>query len=449
MTIVTSNSAATERDGKDRIHPVESYFKVRYGNERASRGKIILSRPFDDHNHEMYRHVSDELLQSAPRATMLWNAYQELSHIQRSLVPDKAKARDAINHLVRTLKNYPHLYEIFFETNYGINYSRKESLLLRQTGIFHEMAGEGKVRKHTGNRAVHHSYRVTNNAQAHSIIAFHRLLPIRYIISILLHDNKEDFRTTLDQIRLFCGQGVARNVHPVTIPENDELEKLFPNVVAKWTIDEQKKKATLKHLYKMYSAPSYSFINILTKFWDGIDIIDSYYREIRDGRIYVADIDKNTKLQGEIPVFSREWLRRNLKERFVFNQLMVGRLIEIRNDEYMNSEKFDCLRLVNDIACIFALNSQKLIKAAGFRAPELLELQTNYANDYLKNPQKYERGRRRLEFPQAFYGKMPNGTHCQRKYSEKPDNLDLTVKHHSEPFRLATLPLYTLSGLFT
>ncbi len=443
----TANSCADPK-GNNAPSLIGDYFRLRYGT-RAQNGKIILSFGPDDHNYEMYPLVSDEQLLAAPRARMLWTACQNMEDRQRLLLKDDAKARKAIVNLVRTLKNYPHLHNLFFGKKEGSLYSADDTQLIRQTGVFHEVAGESCIRKHTGNRAVHHSYRVVNNAQAYALIAYGRTLPMRYVASVLLHDDKEDFKTSLNQIRAMCGEGVARNVQPVTIPETDELEDLFPKVVAKWREDEQKKKATLKHLYKMYSAPSYYFINILTKFWDGIDIIDSYYREIRDGRIVVATCKENTKNPEGTPIISRSWLRRNLKERFVFNQLMMYRLMEIRQDRVMNSEKFDCLRLINDMACIFALNSQGLIKAAALDAPSLLARQIEYASDYLKNPAEYVHKCRRLKFPDDFYGKTHNGKPIPRRNSAVPDIKSPVQGLCNAPHRPNSSPLNILPHCVT
>jgi hypothetical protein len=166
-----------------------------------------------------------------------------------------------------------------------------------------------------------------------------RAPPTDYVVSWLLHDAVEDRDVSLRDIAINCNSNVARLVAGVTLPDTEEMRRLYPHI--------SPDRLNLKNHYKTEMLSSFVISQCLLKIADGLSACRSFASDINHNRIMLTDDETQVSGDAALPrILSRAWMTRNMQGRQAYTARLHHKCLSLNNDRLRNPDGIDTKLLV-------------------------------------------------------------------------------------------------------
>ena len=284
-------------------------------------------------------HIS--VLHPNPDTSLLWKACHKMGPEQLRLLGD-GKVSEAIARIVDTQESYPALTQ----------FSRKHPSLL-QARVLLQMKAGTVTRKYNKERLLSsHSECVADEFITRYKRYFKTSPTVESVHVALWHDMIEDFYVTAGSLCAFSSKGIAQDVRKVTTPKDYVLKRAFRHVPGSMT------KMARKNLFKAIHIPRYDLSKTLLKLCDNLNVAQSFWEDIRVGRILMTTDKDKVDHEAYPPVLYKEALQENLNYRQALNGLMLARCIELQLEASTLRQAQGFAHMINEFRHEFDLVSE-------------------------------------------------------------------------------------------
>lgn len=298
-----------------------------------------------------YRNASEFSLRTDTLHVQLIAAHHRMNANQLSLLGNSVSVDTAIERFVVMSTEYPNLAQV------ALN-----NLDLQQGIIFHGTNAGSDLRKYEDKLRMTHDFNIANEAVGFFQDAYQRNPSNEDVESVLNHDLSEDCHVANATVMAFCGSTVANDLNLVTVPEYEELQRIYGKGLSK---------PEMKLLYKTTATEKYRPFVCIYRGLDSMAALVGYKSDIERHAVFVTNDNNKVDTKSKRPALLAQNLLDNLECRRKANELLMAQCDSLQNNAKLNPEGIDCM----PIKKMLKLEFQRVSK-------EFERTVVNYAKNY-------------------------------------------------------------------